>query len=57
MHNLYMNKNFGPDQEDRGVEAGVEEVYIDGEKILRDVPPAVDGLGKPAAQEDDLGGD
>ena len=49
--------NLGHDQEDRGVEGGVEEVYIDGEKVMREVPPALDGLGNPAAPEDDLGGD
>lgn len=52
-----MYKNLGHDQEDRGVEGGVEEVYINGEKVLRNVPPAIDGIGQPAAPEDDLGGD
>lgn len=52
-----MKKGLGPDQEDRGVEGGLEVVEVDGEAVVREVPPAVDGLGNPAAPEDDIGGD
>lgn len=57
MHNGVMEKNLGHDQEDRGVEGGTEEVYIEGKKVTRKKPPATDGLGMPAAPEDDLGSD
>lgn len=57
MHNECMKENLGHDQEDRGVEGHIEEEVINGEKIIHEVPPAVDGLGRPAAPEDDLGCD
>ena len=55
MHNGHMKKNLGHDQEDRGVEGHTEEEIVSGEKVIREIPPAVDGLGMPAAPEDDLG--
>jgi hypothetical protein len=50
-------KNLGHEQEDRGVEGGTEEMYLDGKKVTREVPPALDGLGEPAVAEDDMGSD
>jgi hypothetical protein len=50
-----MDKNLGPDQEDRGVEGGTEIVEVNGEQVVRHVPPALDGLGHPAAPEDAMG--
>lgn len=47
-----MNKNSGPDIEDRGVEARSEILDVNGERIVKETPPAIDGLGNPAAAED-----
>jgi len=53
-----MKKNgLGHKQEDRGVEARVEEIWVAGKRIRRETPAAVDGLGRPAEPEDDLGSD
>ncbi|MDB5238427.1 MAG: hypothetical protein JWM46_697 [Candidatus Kaiserbacteria bacterium] len=48
---------MGPDNEDRGVEGEKEEIVVDGEHIEIQMPPALDGLGNPAAPEDDMGHD
>jgi|GEM_PF-5265238 len=48
---------MSPEQEDRGVEPQIEEVVIDGEEVTRQTPHELDGLGQPAAEESDLGGD
>lgn len=47
-----MKKNLGHDIEDRGVEAQEEEVTVDGQTVIRNVPPHLDGTGQPAAAED-----
>ena len=47
-----MKKNLGADIEDRGVESHAEVFDVNGIKVPRIVPPAVDGLGNPAAAED-----
>lgn len=54
MHTYAMKKNLGHDQEDRGVEGGIEEVILtpSGKKIIRKRPPVIDGIGEPAAPED-----
>lgn len=52
-----MMRNLGPEQEDRGVEGGYRDIEVDGRIVRRKVPPAVDGLGNPAAPEVDVGGD
>lgn len=56
VHTVCM-KNLGHDQEDRGVEGGTEEVFVDEEFVTRRKPPTLDGLGQPVAPEDDLGSD
>lgn len=53
-----MTKNLGHEPEDRGVESVREEVTLpDGEVVTHMTPPVLDGIGEPAAPEDDLGGD
>lgn len=53
MHNCVMS----PEQEDRGVEPETEEVIIDGKEVVRETPHELDGIGEPAAEEDDTGSD
>lgn len=48
---------MAPQQEDRGVDPHIEEITVDGKVIIRETPHEVDGLGEPAAPEDDLAGD
>jgi hypothetical protein len=47
--------SLGPESDDRGVEGEIEEVIINGEEVEIQGPPALDGLGNPAAKEDDMG--
>jgi hypothetical protein len=48
---------MSPEQEDRGVEPETEEVIIDGKEVIRETPHELDGIGEPAAEEDDTGSD
>ena len=47
---------MSPKEEDRGVESTNEEVSLDGEDIVREITHEEDGIGEPAAPEDDKGG-
>lgn len=55
MHNGDMT--FGPESEDRGVEGDKERIVVEGEEIVVQHPPTLDGLGHPAAPEDQMGDD
>ncbi|MFA7309275.1 MAG: hypothetical protein WC050_00015 [Candidatus Paceibacterota bacterium] len=46
-----------PQEEDRGVESGEESVIIDGKEVIKHVEHEIDGIGEPAAPEDDIAGD
>lgn len=54
---LRHNCSMSPEQEDRGVEPETEEVIIDGKEVIRETPHELDGIGEPAAEEDDTGSD
>lgn len=52
-------QDMSTEQEDRGVEPESEEIILTGDGVQEVVEPGhvVDGIGEPAATEDDLGGD